>query len=95
MKKRYLITYDLNKTGQDYEDVINAIKSASDGAWCTYWKSAFLIRSDYQSANEVSDLIIPYIDSNDRLIVIEVIRNFQGCLTKEQWKYISDVIFED
>lgn len=32
MKKRYFITYDLNKAGQDYENVIQAIKSASDGA---------------------------------------------------------------
>lgn len=41
MKKRYLITYDLNKKGQDYENVIQAIKDASDGTWCTCWKSSF------------------------------------------------------
>ena len=50
MKKRYFITYDLNKAGQDYENVIQAIKSARDGAWCTYWKSSYLIRYNYQSA---------------------------------------------
>ena len=75
MKKRYFITYDLNKAGQDYENVIQAIKSASDGAWCTYWKSSYLIRSNYQSAQEVSDKITKYLDSNDSLLVIEVINN--------------------
>ena len=93
MKKRYLITYDLNKSGEDYEGVIEAIKSASDGVWCTYWKSAYLIRSDYQSATDVSDLITPHLDSNDRLIAIEVINNNQGWLTKEQWEYINETIF--
>ena len=93
MKKRYLITYDLNKSGKDYEGVIEAIKSASDGVWCTYWKSAYLIRSDYQSATDVSDLITPHLDSNDRLIAIEVINNNQGWLTKEQWEYINETIF--
>ena len=61
--------------GQDYENVIQAIKSVSDGAWCTYWKSSHLIRSNYQSAQEVSDKITKYLDSNDSLLVIEVINN--------------------
>ena len=93
IKKRYMITYDLNKTGQDYENVIKTIKSASDGNWCTFWKSSFLIRSDYQTASEINSLISQYLDNNDRLIVIEVINNNSGWLTKEQWQYISDNIF--
>ena len=62
MKKRYLITYDLNKKGQDYENVIQAIKDASDGTWCTYWKSSFLIRSNYLTADQVFTKIKPYVD---------------------------------
>lgn len=31
----YFITYDLNNPGQNYDDVINAIKEASK-AWCSY-----------------------------------------------------------
>ncbi len=93
MKKRYMITYDLNKSGQKYDEVIAAIKSASDGIWCTFWKSAYLIRSNYQSATDVSDLITPHLDSNDSLIVIEVINNKQGWLKEDDWKYINDSIF--
>ena len=80
MKKRYFITYDLNKAGQDYENVIQAIKSASDGA-------------NYQSAQEVSDKITKYLDRNDSLLVIEVINNTQGWLPKDAWKYINETIF--
>ena len=37
----YMITYDLNSKGQNYEDVIQSIKDASTGAWCSYWKSSY------------------------------------------------------
>lgn len=95
MKFRYLITYDLNSKGQDYENVINAIKQASDGNWCTYWKSSFLIRSNYATANQVADCITPHLDKNDRLIVMEVNSNYQGWLSKENWEYIRNHIFSD
>ena len=89
----YMITYDLNKEGQDYENVIQAIKDASTGVWCTYWKSSFLIKSNLQTANEVFNKIQPYLDSNDTLLVIEVKNNKQGWLNEKQWKYINESIF--
>lgn len=89
----YMITYDLNKEGQKYEDVIQAIKDASTGVWCSYWKSSYLIKSNYTSADDVCKVIEPYLDSNDRLIVIEVKNNKQGWLTKDEWKYINESIF--
>lgn len=95
MKKRYLITYDLNRTGQDYDNVIQAIKNASDGRWCTYWKSSFLIRSNYQTADEVCYIIQKYLDKNDRLLVIEVTNNKEGWLTQDQWNYMNNNIFSD
>ena len=93
MKKRYMITYDLNKQGKDYENVIAAIKDVSDGFWCHYWESSFLISSYYQYADDVANKIIPYLDSNDRLIVIEVINNKQGWISDKQWDYINNNIF--
>lgn len=86
------ITYDLNKEGQNYENVIQAIKDASTGAWCTYWKSAYLIKTNL-TVQQVSDKITPHLDSNDRLIVIEVKNNKQGWLTQKQWDYINNHIF--
>lgn len=95
MKKRYLITYDLNSTGQKYDKVIQSIKDCSDGVWCTYWKSSFLIRSNFLTADEVMRRIQPYIDSNDSIIVMEVTKNYQGFLTTAQWDYINNRVFSD
>ncbi len=89
----YMVTYDLNKEGQDYENVIKAIKDASTGAYCSYWKSSYLIKSNITSADEVFKRIKPYLDSNDRLLVIEVKNNMQGWLKQSHWDYINNSIF--
>lgn len=89
----YMVTYDLNKEGQNYEDVIQAIKDASTGVWCSYWKSSYLIQSNLATADEVTEKIKPYVDSNDRLLVIEVKNNKQGWHTKNEWDYINKSIF--
>lgn len=89
----YMITYDLNSPGQNYEDVIQAIKDASTGIWCTSWKSSYLIQSDLTTANAVFEKIKPYIDKNDNILVIEVTDNKQGWLPKEAWEYIDNSIF--
>ncbi|MCI5731840.1 MAG: hypothetical protein MR304_09910 [Eubacterium sp.] len=87
----YMITYDLNRDSQNYEEVINAIKKSSS-YWCSYWKSAFLIKSSL-SAKQISDKITPHLDGNDTLIVIEVTDSYQGWLTEKQWKFINEKIF--
>ncbi len=89
----YLITYDLNNPGQNYDDVIQAIKDASTGAWCSYWKSSYLIKSNYTTADAVFDKIKPHLDKNDTALVIEVKNNKQGWLTQDQWDYINNHIF--
>jgi len=86
----YMITYDLNSTGQRYSELISAIKEASNGCWCTYWKSSYLIQSPL-SPSQIADRLKPYLDSNDRLIVIEVKRNYEGWLTDDEWSYINDM----
>lgn len=88
----YMITYDLNSKGQKYDEVIEAIKNASTGVWCSFWKSSYLIKSNL-TVQQVNDKIIAHLDSNDRLIVIEVKNNYLGWLTDEQWKYIRENIF--
>lgn len=88
----YFITYDLNSTGQKYDEVIKAIKDSSTGAWCTFWKSSYLIKSNL-TVQQVNNNIKPHLDSNDRLIVIEVKNNYSGWLTEEQWDYIKENIF--
>ena len=88
----YMITYDLNSKGQNYEKVIKAIKDSSIGVWCTFWKSSYLIKS-HLTPNQISNNITPHLDSNDSLIIIEVKNNYQGWLNEEEWKYIKEHIF--
>lgn len=88
----YMVTYDLNNPGQNYDDVINAIKESSTKC-ISCWKSSYLIKSNYLSANDIQAKIEPYLDSNDSLLVIEVVNNKQGWLSKEQWNYINNSIF--
>lgn len=87
----YMITYDLNSEGQKYTEVIQAIKDCSR-SWCSYWKSAYLIKSDL-TPNQIQEKIKPHLDSNDSLIVIEVVNNKQGWLSEKQWKFINENIF--
>lgn len=87
-----MITYDLNSQGQKYTDVIKAIKDNSL-AWCTFWKSSYLIKSNL-TPDQIVDKIKSHLDSNDTLIVIEVKNNYQGWLKEDDWKWIKENIFD-
>ena len=88
----YLITYDLNKKDKNYDGVYKAIKNSSDGTWCHPLESTWIIRSSL-AVQQISDNIYKEIDSNDKFLVIEVKRNYQGYLDSEIWDYINKEIF--
>jgi hypothetical protein len=69
--KAYLVSYDLDKPGQDYTDLIGALKKL--GAVKPLF-SEWVLRSDY-SAAQLRDYLRQFIDGNDRLLVV--------CLTGE------------
>lgn len=93
MSKAYMLTYDLNNPGQKYDDVIRVIKEEiSNGVWCSYWKSSYLLRSTL-TPNQMLDKLKPYLDKGDRFFVTEIVNNNQGWLTDKQWKYINNNIF--
>lgn len=64
--KSYLIGYDLNKTGQDYETLIEQIKKL--GTWWHHLDSTWIVKSDL-TAVQIRDNLKPYIDDNDELLV--------------------------
>lgn len=69
---KYLVTYDLvgsDETSEDYERLIDEIKSYSD--YVKLQKSVWAIETSL-SAAELFSYLEPFIDSNDRLLVIEV-----------------------
>lgn len=93
MAKPYMITYDLNAPGQKYDEIIRTIKEdLSTGVWCTFWKSSFLIKSNY-TPNQMLDRLKPYLDSGDRFFIVEIVDNKQGWLEPEDWDYINKNIF--
>lgn len=64
--KTYVIGYDLHRPGQDYALLFEALKS-----YKIYWHcldSTWLIHTS-QSAAEVRDYLVQYIDRNDSLMV--------------------------
>ena len=63
---RYVISYDLNNPGQDYESLISALKRSGakrvlQSQWCGRWKDT--------TAADLRDAFWQYMDSNDRLLV--------------------------
>lgn len=64
-KKSYVVTYDLCEPGQNYEGLIEAIKTYN---WCKIAKSAWIITS-IKSSVDIRDHLEAKIDKNDKLFV--------------------------
>ena len=85
----YLISYDLNSPGKNYDDLYKAIEQASTGVWCKPLSSVYIIKTNL-SAEAVYNRLKPCLDSNDRMLVIEVTRDSYWYLNKE----ISDYLYK-
>jgi hypothetical protein len=80
------INYDLKKPGQNYERLIEKIKSL--GSWAHPCDSCWLV-STSMSAKAVSDVLKTYIDTNDNLLVNQfTTHDYGGWLSKEIWEWI-------
>lgn len=80
----YLVTYDLNRAGQNYDGLIDAIKSYS----CKHvMQSVWFVKSD-SSANEISEHLRAFIDNNDNLFVGEINYNHAGWLPQSYWDFL-------
>ncbi|TAA38522.1 SinR family protein [Pseudoxanthomonas winnipegensis] len=66
----YMVGYDLRKAGQDYTGLINKIKDISDG-YLHHLDSTWLI-GHLGSASAIRDALKPHLDSNDKLLVVQV-----------------------
>ena len=67
-----LISYDLNGSGKDYQDVINYIKSLGD--WARPLRSQWLVKTNLQPMDIVSGLRVHGIDKDDAVLVVDVSR---------------------
>jgi hypothetical protein len=70
--KSYLIGYDLNKprANDDYKDLIAKIKTLSGAPWHCL-DSTWIIRTE-QTAVQIRDTLMPYLDSGDELLVAKL-----------------------
>ncbi|MEK7524239.1 MAG: hypothetical protein AAB588_04400 [Patescibacteria group bacterium] len=82
---KYVITYDLNKSGQDYGKLIGAIKELPCIA---FLKSAWFIKSTL-SAEKLYKHFQQFIDKNDGLLVAEINQNRQGWLDQTTWDFLN------
>ena len=79
----YIITYDLNKLGQNYEGVENLIKYISDGECLKVLETVWLFKTWIQSAESVRNLVLTVIDKDDSLFVCQINGNYSshlGCV---------------
>lgn len=65
----YLVTFDLNRQGQNYDGVVEAIKSY--GTWAKVATTTFVIVTS-SSAGQIRDKLQAKIDSNDELFVAKL-----------------------
>lgn len=63
----YAITYDLNRPGQNYDDLFEAIKAT--GNWWHCLDSTWLVKSAL-SAAQIRDSLNTKLDANDKLLVV-------------------------
>lgn len=68
MEKQYLVSYDLDKPGQDYTDLISALKRL--GAIKPLFSEWVL--SSSSTAMEILTYLRQFVDANDRLLVMEI-----------------------
>jgi hypothetical protein len=87
MKNNILVTYDLNKSGQNYDALIEKIKTL--GAWAKVQQSVWYLHTPY-SANEVLDHLTKVTDFNDSIFVANMSNASWIGLPAEVLQFIRD-----
>lgn len=85
MANNLFISYDLYQPGQNYESVIEAIKSL--GNWAKVQKSFWYVKSRY-SSSDAAEIVWKSMDRNDSLIVVDATNN------NASWRNISNEVSE-
>jgi hypothetical protein len=82
---KYIITYDLNKVGQDYSGLIGAIRAYL----CSHpMESTWFVKTDKTSVSLYNDLS-RFIDTNDRLFISEISTNHYGWLSQLDINFLN------
>ncbi len=84
----YLITYDLNTEGKDYNALYDKIKSL--GQWFHPLESVWFLKpTSISDVNIISEQLRSTMDINDHVFVVEITQQRrQGWLPKTAWEWL-------
>lgn len=85
----FIVSYDLNRPGQNYEGLLEEIRRSP--GWLHPMQSTWLIYTN-ESAQQLSDRLLKYIDGSDRLILMPASKPVLGWLTQESWDWINKYV---
>lgn len=82
-----LITYDLNKPGQNYDKLYEKIKEL--GTWWHYLDSTWIVVSTL-TPSQAFDRLKPTLDESDRVLVLNITGDtYSGWLTETAWDWLK------
>lgn len=70
-----LITYDLNRPGQNYTDLLDKIKSY--GSWARLSESSYAVATQ-NTPQTVYSQLSPHLDNSDTLYIVTLKRPYSG-----------------
>lgn len=82
-----LITHALNNKFKDYEPFYAALK-ANCTHWWHYFDSTWIVETQH-GAHQYAQFLYPHMETNDRLLVVEITPLHQGWLPKEAWEWLN------
>ncbi len=82
----YMISYDLHAPANNQAQVEQEIKLL--GNWFMYLPTTYLVKTS-NNIDIVNNRILQHLDSNDRMLVVEVKNPIRGRLGPDQWDWIN------
>jgi hypothetical protein len=81
-----LVTYDLKQPTASYSELFDVLKG--EQSWSHYISSTWLIATD-KSAKQFSSELAEHIFGGDRLLVTQLIGEYEGWLPRKAWDWIK------
>jgi hypothetical protein len=81
-----IVSYELKQSTESYLELFETLKGQT--GWAHYMDSTWLIDTE-KSPKELSQELIPHIYKDDRFLVTELVRGYQGWLPSKAWDWIK------
>ena len=83
----YTVSYDLNRPGQNYTDLIAELESSP--GWWHFLKSSWLISTN-ETPDQLWNRISRHVDKSDFVLIMEVTNRKSGWLPQDAWDWINN-----